>query len=745
LVTFDDCYCDFLSCALPILLRYNIKALAFPVSRLIGGDNVWDNRLGAPKLQLLDAADLLHIQSKGIAIGSHTRTHSRLIDLSEPDLIGEIKGSLEDLTALGLKPLPVLAYPYGIFNENVKKVAQSCGIQAALTVHPGVVEGKSDPFEIPRIEILPTDEGTGFLEKVAHLRVAKKTVALRARGRDPEERDPTKLSDVTLVVLSCARYDLLDATVRSFFRINEYPIREVLISEDSGDPDALGHLESIFKPYNIDVTFFVRSSRQGINACMDVLYSRVQTEFVLHLEDDWLCTSTSGDFIERAKEVLSTDDNILQVWLRPPYDCNGHPLDDDILGSLHARYRLLKTGYRGKWHGYSNNPNLRRKREYLLLGAGGYTSMARENSAASEVAINQFYLERGLRAAVLVEPDAGFIHIGGARSIASTFHGPRTSWSSPPSVRELHAELSHALERNQALTSELRQLHERLEKSSKELQMALGPPPAVFSDLSRLQLLAVDGMGRSGSSALVRAIASRSDVAPTPEGGAPLISSFVDFLVSYDDDSPNRDYHRNRYKVSLEERYALFRSVLYRVATGVDPTTIRDPRIKYVVAKTWPSPSTICRFLELFPGMCHFYIIRNGIEVVASTMRFLPMSAITFEQVCIDWAEGIEVDEPLLATCALIRHEQLVSDPDATFLSAFERLGLPPDPAPAKFISNELFNSSFNKPSSGVPVRDIFAARPSPWLQWSPKERETFRSICGRTMEKLGYSIPEGA
>src|SRR5262249_13874116 len=158
------------------------------------------------------AADLRYIQSEGVSIGSHTRTHPRLTDLCDSELIGEIKGSLEDLTALGLNPLPILAYPYGLFNESVKKAAQTCGIQAALTVHPGVVQEKSDPFEIPRIEILPTDEGTDFLDKVTHLRVAKKTASSHARGRGLE-RDPGKMSDVTLVILSCARYDLLDATV----------------------------------------------------------------------------------------------------------------------------------------------------------------------------------------------------------------------------------------------------------------------------------------------------------------------------------------------------------------------------------------------------------------------------------------------------------------------------------------------------------------------------------------------------
>ena len=466
LLTFDDCYSDFLSCALPILQRYRIKAMVFPVSQLIGGDNAWDKGIGAPRLQLLDARELLHIQSEGVAIGLHSRTHPRLTHLSESDLIGEIKGSLEDLIALGLKPLPILAYPYGAFNERVKRVAKNCGIQAALTVHPGIVQEGGDPFQTPRIEVLASDSGTEFLDKIAHMSIAIKRTRLETHGRKSNGSDLRYTSDVTLVILSCARYDLLDATVRSFFRINEYPIKEVLISDDSGDPNALNQLKDIFRHYDIDVTFLLIHPRgQGVCACKDALYSRVQTEFIVHLEDDWLCTSTSRDFIQRAKEILSANQNILQVWFRPPYDCSGHPLEDQILGSEYARFRLLKTSYQGKWHGYSDNPNLRRKREYLLLDSGGYSSMTKGDSGSSEAAIGQFYFERGFRAAVLIEPDAGFVHIGGARSIASTSTGSRKLWPSPKSMSELHADLSFALQQNQDLTNEVQELRERLEST----------------------------------------------------------------------------------------------------------------------------------------------------------------------------------------------------------------------------------------------------------------------------------------
>lgn len=44
-------------------------------------------------------------------------------------------------------------------------------------------------------------------------------------------------SDVTLVITSCNRFDLLKKTIESFSRNNTYPIREVIIIEDSGNFD----------------------------------------------------------------------------------------------------------------------------------------------------------------------------------------------------------------------------------------------------------------------------------------------------------------------------------------------------------------------------------------------------------------------------------------------------------------------------------------------------------------------------
>ena len=41
---------------------------------------------------------------------------------------------------------------------------------------------------------------------------------------------------VTFVLLSCGRLDLLEKTLNSFLRYNNYPIERYIIVEDSADP-----------------------------------------------------------------------------------------------------------------------------------------------------------------------------------------------------------------------------------------------------------------------------------------------------------------------------------------------------------------------------------------------------------------------------------------------------------------------------------------------------------------------------
>ena len=40
------------------------------------------------------------------------------------------------------------------------------------------------------------------------------------------------MKDVSLVVTSCGRFDLLERTLDSFFKYNTYPIKEVIITRN---------------------------------------------------------------------------------------------------------------------------------------------------------------------------------------------------------------------------------------------------------------------------------------------------------------------------------------------------------------------------------------------------------------------------------------------------------------------------------------------------------------------------------
>jgi glycosyltransferase involved in cell wall biosynthesis len=167
ILTFDDCYEDLLESALPTLREHGVPALAFAVTALLGRTNEWDQRLGATQLRLLDEAGLRALSDGGVLVASHTRTHPVLNQVSESALEEELDGSLSDVQALGVRSLPVLAYPHGEFNELVKARVRAAGFRAAFTVASGIADARNiDPFAVPRIEILRRDSGLRFLWKV---------------------------------------------------------------------------------------------------------------------------------------------------------------------------------------------------------------------------------------------------------------------------------------------------------------------------------------------------------------------------------------------------------------------------------------------------------------------------------------------------------------------------------------------------------------------------------------------------
>jgi peptidoglycan/xylan/chitin deacetylase (PgdA/CDA1 family) len=159
-LTFDDGFEDFYTQAYPILRRYGFTATIFLVTDHIGKKSNWTDEKGAPMLtwEHIEALSL-----EGFTFGTHTCTHTCLLDMPEEQVRHELADSKELIRArLGLKVL-LLAYPFGDSNKEIRRMAIQAGYQAAF----GVITGEPGPFNLWRYEFRPTDSLRTFTNKLA--------------------------------------------------------------------------------------------------------------------------------------------------------------------------------------------------------------------------------------------------------------------------------------------------------------------------------------------------------------------------------------------------------------------------------------------------------------------------------------------------------------------------------------------------------------------------------------------------
>jgi hypothetical protein len=223
------------------------------------------------------------------------------------------------------------------------------------------------------------------------------------------------MKDITVVVTSCNRHDLLARTLESFrARETEGRVARILVAEDgSADPAAVCA--------RFGAEHFHTGTRVGQVRLIDQAYARVDTPFIFHLEDDW--EFTRPGFMEKSRAFLEADPKILLVWLRAWNDTSGHPLSR---AAPDKSYGQMAFDYSDCWNGFTFSPGLRRLSDYQLLG-GSYEKLPKTmfikaaNPAAAlpvEVEASMAYRRLGYRAMILDE--GGYIrHIGETQHVRS--------------------------------------------------------------------------------------------------------------------------------------------------------------------------------------------------------------------------------------------------------------------------------------------------------------------------------------
>lgn len=169
-------------------------------------------------------------------------------------------------------------------------------------------------------------------------------------------------SDVSLVITSCDRFDLLKRTIDSFDKFNDYPIKQVIITEDSGKNEVKQCIPDAWKEHT---TFIVNNPKLGQMKSIDAAYALLDSEYIFHCEDDW--EFYREGFIGESKQLLINDPQALQVWLRSyAHDLKVHSpyvYQSERKEFAHIPFYQVMS-HKADWQGFSFNPGLRRLKDY---------------------------------------------------------------------------------------------------------------------------------------------------------------------------------------------------------------------------------------------------------------------------------------------------------------------------------------------------------------------------------------------
>ena len=211
------------------------------------------------------------------------------------------------------------------------------------------------------------------------------------------------MEDVTAVITSCGRFDLLEETLDSFFEFNTYPIKKIIITEDSTEGKKLEKLISKYKDKKQNFQLIVNKTRLGQLKSIDKAYREIDTKYIFHCEDDWKFLKSG--FIEKSMKLLKEDPDLLTVGLRSKKDFKeGFFKKEEYVSGEGEKFYEVKDEI------FTYNPGLRRKSDHDLFG-----SHEKLKDKLYEIELSKFYKERNYRTIYFKEKYVE--HIGDKRHV----------------------------------------------------------------------------------------------------------------------------------------------------------------------------------------------------------------------------------------------------------------------------------------------------------------------------------------
>ncbi len=162
--------------------------------------------------------------------------------------------------------------------------------------------------------------------------------------------------------------------------------------------------------------------------------------------------------------------------------------------------------------------------------------------------------------------------------------------------------------------------------------------------------------------------------------------------------------------------------------------------------------------VQVFQNCKLVYLVRNGIEVVASRQRFASFSERSFGEQCDVWtrSEGmLNWGRQHPDIFREFRYEWLVDESQiyGRFSELFDWLGLEQTDICAKHVLSNRYHPTLDPTDTKVVEADYATQddavrkkmsdeRMDRWKSWRPEEMQIFEQKCGPLMNELGYALP---
>ena len=145
IITFDDGYSDLYKNVFPILQKYNIRVTLFAITDYL---NLYPNYLTWAQARELQSSGLVDIES-------HTLSHFNLVEkrLSTYETRNQLYGSKQAIEWYLKKPANFIAYPGGLYTQEIEDLTKDVGYKAAFTVDYGLSHQTPQHYVLPRIPI----------------------------------------------------------------------------------------------------------------------------------------------------------------------------------------------------------------------------------------------------------------------------------------------------------------------------------------------------------------------------------------------------------------------------------------------------------------------------------------------------------------------------------------------------------------------------------------------------------------